>query len=88
MSWLKLGLINNMHIPTCIECPRFYICFRSTCTLLLFLVFDDLSNLVLVEHTLGISNSNFTSMTVGTLNKLGCYREANYVILISHSVLC
>lgn len=41
--------------------------------------------IVLVERTLGIYNSNFRSMTVGTLKKPGCYREDNdldYVIFI------
>lgn len=51
------------------------------------MVFDDFSNrlIVLVERMLGIYNSNFRSITVGTLNKLGCCREDNalaYIILI------
>lgn len=41
--------------------------------------------IVLIECTLGIYNLNFRSITVGTMNKCGCYREDNglgYVILI------
>lgn len=44
-----------------------------------------ISLIVLVERSLGIYNSNFKSVTVGTLKKLGCYRKDNdldYVIFI------